>query len=329
MPANEPSSNTSASSELGWLADLSGLNTHSVIEVSGADSLAFLQGQLSCDLRQLSDQQTLIGAHCTPKGRMISSFVISQDHDGETLLLRVRQDMASVALTALKKYAVFSKVTLAQSDWQVLALDVATLEKLGEAAPPANGFTHPNADTVCIESAGRLELWSRPTQADVYRHRCAELNISLWKASQVEAHWIALGLAEVRQATSEEFLPQMFNFDAIRGISYRKGCYTGQEIIARTHHKGQTKKRLYRVVCQREPASQDGHAMLTVGSALFGDEHRAKTVAVVVALADTLTGEHDVDLLAVANDSVVGSEALWSPAGALSTKWIPLPYDAL
>lgn len=157
----------------------------SAITIQGPDCDKFLQGQLTCDMREVS-KKPLLAAHCNPQGRIISLFWICRYEQGVCLTLP--SDLRTIALSTLQKYAVFFKTTLENKD------------KLSDL--PA----------ICCLS---------------------------------RAEKIAKGYPSIYAATSERFLPHPLGLPQWGGVSFNKGCYTGQEIIARTEHRGKVKQHLY------------------------------------------------------------------------------------
>ena len=221
---------------------------HAVVSIQGPDTLKFLQGQLTCDLSQLTEGQHLLGAHCNAKGRMISSFQLAELSGKHQVGMRLRANLAQTALDALNKYMVFSKADGAHSGRLGLALIPTTGQgqpvKLPEATPDSGKFAVHTAYTHLHHSAGTHEFWAEPDQAQA-------LWLSLAPLAQPappqawDSYWLEQGQAEVSAATSEAFIPQMLNYDLLGGVNFKKGCYTGQEIIARLHYRGESKKRTY------------------------------------------------------------------------------------
>ena len=220
------------------------MQEHSLITVEGADAQKFLQGQLTCDLRRLEQAHSLLGAHCNPKGRMISSFQIAGSP--HCISLRLHNSIADSATEALHKYIVFSKAKIRRDERLALAL-------LGDLPPQALPFEPPaagqarteNGLTIINHGGGYLELWLTADHLQVHGQQLLR-HCRLDDGEQLKLHWIRCGLAEVQAASQDAFLPQMFNYHLLDAISFKKGCYTGQEIIARMHYRGRGKVALYR-----------------------------------------------------------------------------------
>jgi len=296
-------------------AILTAMPEHRILQVKGRDAAKFLQGQLTCDVRRLEQNDVLLGAHCNPKGRMISSFILAQT-DADTIGLRVRANIAEPALAALKKYIVFSKAEITQTEKVGFALIGHPVSGLPVQLPAPGKSTAGDAFTLLHHTSGLLEVWAEPTRAmELWRQLLP--GVSVASSQQLEHHWVERGIADVQAATAEEFIPQMFNYDLIDGISFKKGCYTGQEIVARMHYKGQSKKHLYRIVGDTAEGS-------AVGAELVTPQDPQKAAAMVVASAQ---GTESWTGLVVTTDEVRAHEiALTDKNSRAKFTWAELPY---
>lgn len=225
------------------------LSHEGVLAVRGSDAAKFLQGQLTCNLNYLSDTQASLGARCTQKGRMQSSFRILLQGDG--VLLAMASELLEPQLADLKKYAVFSKSKLTDESaaWVRFGVSDADplLASLGLELPAETDSVVRSGELIAIRvSPGRAELWAPAAQADTLRSQlAAQLNegeLNQWLLGQIRA-----GIGQVMPQTRELFIPQMLNLQAVGGVSFKKGCYTGQEIVARMQYLGKLKRRLYRL----------------------------------------------------------------------------------
>ncbi|WP_426118673.1 YgfZ/GcvT domain-containing protein [Pseudomonas sp. DSP3-2-2] len=266
------------------------LSHEGVLAVRGVDASKFLQGQLTCNLDYLSDAKATLGARCTQKGRMQSSFRILLEGDG--CLLAMASELIEPQLADLKKYAVFSKSKLSDesASWLRFGLQDGdgALVSLGlDLSQDTDSVVRDN-DLIAIRvSPARAELWVRAEQAADIRSRLAaqlsEGTLNDWLLGQIRA-----GIGQVVGTTREEFIPQMLNLQAVGGVSFKKGCYTGQEIVARMQYLGKLKRRLYRLTLPQQSVPEPG-------TALFSPVH-ASAVGNVVIAAQTSNG---VELLAV------------------------------
>ncbi|WP_347904579.1 folate-binding protein YgfZ [Pseudomonas purpurea] len=266
------------------------LSHEGVLAVRGADASKFLQGQLTCNLNYLSDTQASLGARCTQKGRMQSSFRILLEGDG--VLLAMASELLEPQLADLKKYAVFSKSKLTDESaaWVRFGLSEAdaALSALGLDLPQDTDSVARNSALIAIRvSPGRTELWVPADQASTVKDvLAAQLNaaeLNQWLLGQVRA-----GIGQVMPGTRELFIPQMLNLQAVGGVSFKKGCYTGQEIVARMQYLGKLKRRLYRL-------QLDTSELPEPGTLLFSPTHGSSIGEVVIAAR----AEQHIELLAV------------------------------
>ncbi len=266
------------------------LSHEGVLAVRGPDASKFLQGQLTCNLNYLSDSQSSLGARCNQKGRMQSSFRILVQGDG--CLLAMASELLEPQLADLKKYAVFSKAKLSDesASWVRFGLTGgdATLSGLGLELPQEDGAVVRADDLIAIRvSSDRAELWGPAEQAEhLARQLAAQLpqgELNQWLLGQIRA-----GLGQVMAQTRELFIPQMLNLQAVGGVSFKKGCYTGQEIVARMQYLGKLKRRLYRLAL---PAGE----LPAPGTPLFSPTHNSAIGEVVLAAQ----APDQVELLAV------------------------------
>ncbi|MFP6860389.1 YgfZ/GcvT domain-containing protein [Pseudomonas sp.] len=269
------------------------LSHEGILAVRGPDANKFLQGQVTCNLNYLSDSHSSLGARCTPKGRMLSSFRILSVSDG--YLLAMSSDLLEAQLTDLKKYAVFSKSKLTDESQNWLRIGLSggddALRSLGlELAETTDSVARSDELLALRLSDGRAELWLPTNQAAAIQTQLAshlpEAPLNDWLLAQVRA-----GIGQVMASTRELFIPQMINLQAVGGVSFKKGCYTGQEIVARMQYLGKLKRRLYRLELHDSQVPEPA-------TALFSPSH-ASSVGEVVLAARSPAG---VELLAVLQD---------------------------
>ena len=295
------------------------LSHEGVLAVRGADASKFLQGQLTCNLNYLSDTQASLGARCTQKGRMQSSFRILLEGDG--VLMAMASELLEPQLADLKKYAVFSKSKLTDESaaWVRFGLEHgdAALNALGLHLPAVTDSVARHGGLVAIRvSPDRAELWVAANQAAAVKQQLAavlaEGELNQWLLGQIRA-----GIGQVMAGTRELFIPQMLNLQAIGGVSFKKGCYTGQEIVARMQYLGKLKRRLYRL-------QLTGDALPEPGAPLFSPSHASAIGEVVIAAQ----AGQDIELLAVlqAEAAEGGDVHLGSLEGPALTL-LDLPYE--
>lgn len=218
-----------------------------ILAITGPDSKKFLQGQVSCDINQVNDNSWLRGAHCNHKGRTIFDFMAAQQQADQILLL-CHNSVAATAKASLAKYIVFSKAEisvdehlcafgLAGENAQTLLADIFPTAEPQQSMPYQSGFI------LCLNSE-RFEIWLPANEAielwQTLKPSCQQGAAQHWRLLDIHA-----GIGEVQQTTSEMFIPQMLNLNELGGINYQKGCYTGQEIIARMQYRGNLKRHMY------------------------------------------------------------------------------------
>ncbi|WP_421869805.1 YgfZ/GcvT domain-containing protein [Motiliproteus sp.] len=229
---------------------LTPLLSQTVIGLEGPDSISYLQGQLTADLGKLSPEQSLLAANCTPKGMVISVLRLIQLAP-QSLLLRLSSAIEEPALANLKKFSVFSKLSWndAANDWCGLGLSGDGAESLLQQ----RGFNLPQTlngqslnDGIVLIKVGpqRFELWCPFDQAETLWQQLADASQpaseNCWQAAEIEA-----GLVQLDADSIDSYIPQMLNLQAIDAVSFDKGCYTGQEVVARLQFRGKLKKLLF------------------------------------------------------------------------------------
>ena len=217
-----------------------------VLTIRGKDAAKLLQGQLTCNVNDVTEIKSSPGALCNPKGRAITTFFLVKT--GDVFLMVLPEELLEPVKKRLQMYVLRSDVTLTDGSDTLCLI----------------GLCHPPAQAEPLFGTSQQEVISVNLSAT--QSRCliiAEANkaIALWservgnQGFQPESsdQWryldILSGIPWLTTETSEEFIPQMLNLDLLGGISFNKGCYTGQEIIARTHYLGKTKRALFLAEC--------------------------------------------------------------------------------
>lgn len=224
------SSNITSQSE----SALAHVNSHAILDVKGEDAVKFLQGQCSADIQAMAAGESLPGAICTVKGRVITSFIATKT--AESVLLLMPRELVTPTADYLKKYAAFYKVELclwlhpcviANTHRSDLPKELYTScdFQLGETEFHAGLLNAAQSESLIelLQSANTIEL----------------MHEDIWLDSLLQAGWLLLN-----SRLSEEYLPHQLNLDLLGAVNFKKGCYTGQEIIARMEYRGKTKKRL-------------------------------------------------------------------------------------
>ena len=256
-----------------------------VLRVKGADSIPFLQGQLSNDVRLVGSDRAVLAGYHNPQGRAIALLRLLQVAGDDLLAILPRELVVPVA-QRLGKFILRSKVKLADESGQWSLSGLIEQGHRDEALPDTvNGVTRRDG-ALAVRLAGQPARWLLVTPAS------GPLDSPDPEAVERAALWerlaIAAGEPEVYAATSEAFVAQMLNLDALGAIAFDKGCYTGQEIIARAHYRGRVKRRMQRFLteerAQLAPGDngtlRDGRAFKVV-RAIHRDGGRCEFLAVV------------------------------------------------
>ncbi len=227
------------------------------LQVSGTDAVKFMQGYSTCNLDNLHPHQVMPGAICDIQGRMLTSFRILKHQN--TLILRMHRPLVPKTIAFLNKYIVFSKASVTDISDDLHCYGRMPCEHTAMSGSlltamsglPLTAITYQEDDQgMTLNLGDRQELWLRdelksklprkPEQASE-----AATQRQAWALAEIEA-----GMVWVEEATSGQFIPQMFNYDKLGAIDFDKGCYLGQEVVARLQYRGALKRRLHRLESQ-------------------------------------------------------------------------------
>lgn len=289
------------------------LAAFAVLQASGPEARTFLQGQLSNDVQQLDNSRALLASLNSPQGRVQAILVLLQ-RDADIQII-VPAELAAATLTRLQKYVLRAKVKLTDitPERPLFAASAAALSVRSLPVPVAPG---------AVAHAAGMSVLRWPSADERYAIVGEVVAAALVNADFVNADFdpvtdwqladIRAGLPQVFAATHETFVAQMLNLDLLNGISFDKGCYTGQEIIARTHYRGAIKRRMFRFAAACPPPSP-GTRITSNG----------ETAGEVVMSAATPPG---CELLAVVALAHLHDALELTPAATPLARQ-PLPYD--
>ncbi len=303
------------------LHSLSGITTlpHlGVIRASGADSASFLQGQLTQDM-QMGPDEARLAAFCNAKGRMQASFVVFKRSEGDILLVCSR-DILAWTVKRLSMFVLRAKVKLsdASADFQLYGLAGDAMDKI--AVNPGIQWAKLDIDDANLvflyPGAGVARaLWCAPAGTPVPPGPL--LDDQRWDWLEVHS-----GVAMITQPIFEALVPQMLNYESIGGVNFKKGCYPGQEVVARSQFRGTLKRRTYL-------AHSEGQA--AVGQEIFHARDTDQPCGVVVACAANPNGGWDVlvCLQTAAAEHAEGGKLTLGQASGATLTLLPLPYPLL
>lgn len=305
------------------------LSQFALISATGSDAITFLHSQLTNDIKLLSRDHACLAGYCTPKGRLLASMLaIKVGHEAgeEAILLQVPAELRETLQKRLKMFVMRSKVTLTdlaashtilgilgESTAQQLSNWFPTLPSLSYAAV-SNDFGHllrlPDANGVAryqwIISNDLLEQhWSSLSMLS------GQFTEAAWNLSEIHA-----GIPHITLATQEKFVPQMINYELIGGVNFKKGCYPGQEIVARSQYLGKQKRRM--VLAQINSTSVQN------GTEVFAASDLTQPCGMVVnAQANDLGGS---DCLIEIKTAFLAQDTVQTLDGAVC-HWLPMPYQ--
>lgn len=304
------------------IADLS---HYALIEASGDDVVEFLQGQLTNDIKLVNDKLSQLSAYCNPKGRILANFRIFKRNDH--YFLRLPADTSEATIKRLRMFIMRSKVELTDSSDTLIHIGIAgvnapsKLNEIFKTLPKLADETCYENDITLIKLAGELPRYEA--------YGALQSIKQLWENLQNDAELIGenswnlltvrAAIPEIVAATVEEFVPQMVNLQAINSLSFTKGCYPGQEVVARMHYLGKLKRRLFHGYLDSDTLPLAGQPIYSAG------ENAQKAGQIVTA---SWSKDHKIELLAVLQIEKAEGGPLYLDSGnQAAIEFLPLPYS--
>lgn len=293
------------------------LSHRGLIKLTGDDAVSFLQGQLTNDIKALNGSNSQFAGYCTAKGRLLALF-FAFSVDG-AIYLQLNSALLESIMKRLKMFVLRSKVTISDESHTIRiglagANAAQTLSKLFPAVPEAAHTLVKHGNTVIIRlpsSTPMFEIMTDENQAALVSQTLASesrfVSEEAWNWLEIQA-----GIPDISTQTQEAFVPQMVNLDALGGINFKKGCYTGQEIVARTHYLGTVKRRTQLAHIASESTPQAGDAIVDANQQAVGQ---------VVRVAPAITGGFDV-LAECRLENIEQGKVFWQ-THALEIKQLP------
>ena len=311
-------------------AVLSYLGALTLVHIGGADAEEFLQGQFTNDVRGLVPGSLQLSAWCSPKGRMLANFVLirwDESTDSRRSFSLVLPRSISGSLTKrLKMFVLRAKVTITEDGDESVIMGIGgpgagrALQDVRGASLPTYRLSRIDGSAILPVAGPRYIILSPLTQA---RELWEKLERVARPAGFPSWQWLTIraGVPIVTPATTDQWVPQMANLDALGGINFQKGCYTGQEIVARTQYLGRLKERLFLLHADNGPAPLAGERLY---SSTFGEQ----ACGTVVSAAAAPGGGND--LLAVIQITAAASGDLRlaiAGGGWTALTLLDLPYE--
>jgi len=298
------------------------LSTLSSLDIIGPEAKNFLQGQVTCDVNGLNANRAGYGAQCNPKGRVIFNF-LAMSPQPECVRLRLPAAMVDLARQSLGKYMVFSKAEIAAIDqFPIIGLvgpeaENTITQLFGGCPSDSLGCLATSLGIITKVGADRFEVWLESSDSQQTWIQLTEIapvrNSHYWFAAEIQA-----GIATIYPQTSEEFVPQTINLQYIDGISFTKGCYTGQEVVARMKYLGKQKRHSYRAIVHGAEIPAPGCELYLANS--------EQSVGKVVNAAQSDTG--NIEILACLVDSAyTAGNVNFGAGGYHFDQFADLPYE--
>jgi folate-binding protein YgfZ len=298
------------------LNGVAALSHWGVIQIEGADAAKFIHGQLTNDFALLGQDQARLAAFCNAKGRMQASFIGFKRPDERVLLVCSRDVLAST-LKRLAMFVMRAKARLSDATDQFMLYGVAGSAIDSVANPVASTWAKADIGDVSVVTLAPADgvarqLWVAPAGATPPAG--ALLPLDTWAWGEVRS-----GIATITAPVFEAFVPQMLNYESVGGVNFKKGCYPGQEVVARSQFRGTLKRRAALVHCD---------AAMAVGAELFVASDATQPVGLVVSAAAAPEG--GCDAIVSAQVAALAQEGLHlGQADGPVLQLLPLPYPLL
>lgn len=292
------------------------LSHYALLAFSGKDAQSFLQNQLSCDVTQINANQAQHGSYCSPKGRVLANFILWQN--GDEWLMRLPASLCAPIQKRLSLFVLRSKVQISARSDQSIRFGVAgdkactavaqIMQTELDACKSLQLVSTAHSD-ILYHDRSRIELISAPEYARTIWEQLLQ-HAQAAGAANWDWHTIQAGIPTITPPTQEAFLPQMINLDLIGGVSFKKGCYPGQEIVARTQYLGKLKRRMYLAhIATGEP--------VCAGDELFDAHFDTQACGQIVNAAPSPNGGYDV-LAVIQQSSIDTGTITWKePQGCI------------
>ena len=233
------------------------IDSYSAISLQGEEQSKYLQGQVTCDVNDANQNSLLVGAHCNAKGKVFSAFRLI-NRDNAHLLIQPKASLEA-SLAELKKFGVFAKVTIEQASnlsFYALVGEQASniLHDTFDQAPDSLSPVVHAGSTTIVYIAGKQTRYLLIDEDDALNEKLESLSLTCYSDKVWNLLEISEGFVQLNQQAGGEYVPQMLNLQAINGISFTKGCYLGQETVARMQYLGKNKRALFSLTASTETA---------------------------------------------------------------------------
>lgn len=299
------------------------LEGFAVVRIEGADARTFLHGQISAEVLALGDLDATLAGYCSAKGRMLATFLVVRD--GEAMRLVVRANLAAGFAKRLSMFVLRSKVKIVLEAGTTTLVGVIGQQRASalkamdlHAVPPAYKAVRDQAGGLWVGLPGERTLGLLDSTQTAEAITCLSRHATTVSESCWDWIDIEQGIAYIESATQDALTPQMANLELVGGVSFQKGCYPGQEIVARTQHLGKVKRRTYR-------AHLPGDTAPRAGDLVFTPSHGEQSVGVVLGVAPAPGDGFDL-LVSLLSSEVRDANLSVGSQGGQTLSFSALPY---
>lgn len=282
------------------------IGTLGVVKIAGKDAAQFLQGQVTCNVNEVTQEKSSFGAYCNPKGRVITTFLLLKTDDGFLMVLPLA--LIETVVARLAKYILRADVKLIDASCDFCLLGVSTASKPSGRALPERHLSVWRDQAYWIRLPGSLPRFLVVGSAETMIDLCDDLLGSGDFQTSHSKEWCRLDIENkipwLDEATCEEFIPQMLNIDQLGGISLNKGCYTGQEIVARTHYLGKVKRELFVARFDGEQVPPPNTSIVDESGQVVGKVLQAEYSSLLVVLPGSESMPQSLKLDTMTEDKV-------------------------
>ena len=259
----------------------------SILSFSGSDVKDFLQGQMTQDINSISNQSYKMTSILNPKGRMIVSGLIKRSED--IFFLIISKDLSEDILNWLSRYILRSDVIITIEDFNIIGLDNVNHKKLINHQDDSQQL---NISPVDVDKDRYILIINN--QVVTKDNSIQSINENDWTLADIKS-----GLAIIDKNNSEKYIPQMINLDLLEGISFSKGCYTGQEVVARVQHRGKIKQRMFHIIIESNNNEIDVRSVVMcedkkVGSIVISK--KSNNYFHALAVINTINSDEDLSM---------------------------------
>ncbi|MFZ6845075.1 YgfZ/GcvT domain-containing protein [Undibacterium sp. RuTC16W] len=307
------------------------LTDQALLLATGEDAATFLHNQLTNDVEHLKDDQAKLACYCSPKGRMIASFLYWKTSEG--IVLQLHESIKPMIHKRLQMFILRAKAKL-----QDISTDQLVLGLGGAAAPSVLSRWFPDlpreayaktetsfGTLIRVSDADHIARYQWSTSNAIAQEvwpllekELVMVDASAWRLTNIQA-----GIPQIIDKTQEKFVPQMVNFELIGGVNFKKGCYPGQEIVARSQYLGKLKRRM-----ALARIAYDGDQAIMPGTEVFTSEEEAQPCGMIVNAEWASEGVCLCLVEIKVADQEAGSIHLGSSTGSILT-FLPLPYPVI